>query len=134
MPRSTSASTARSAGRATFLWLAATPVAPMKHADQPAANSCSGLVPPPAVPGDDSLTSRRPSELREAPSRPPLVWVFAVYNTFSSWVMADAPFEWLCGCCRLHLKRITEGAIGSYTRLSVFFPEEVVGKAALRAG
>src|SRR5262249_16305060 len=78
VPRSTSASMARSAGRATFLRLAASPIALMKQADQPAANSCSGLVPPPAVPGDDSLTSRRPSELRDAPSRPPVVWAFAV--------------------------------------------------------
>ena len=66
----------------------------MKQADQPAANSCSGLVPPPAVPGDDSLTSRRPSELRDAPSRPPVVWVFAVYSTFSIWVMAGSFSSW----------------------------------------
>jgi len=46
-------------------------VAP-KQAGQPAANSCSGLVPLPAVPGVESLMSRRPSELRDAPpSRPP---------------------------------------------------------------
>ncbi|KWK76968.1 hypothetical protein WM16_11575 [Burkholderia ubonensis] len=56
----------------------------MKHADQPAANSCSGLVPLPALPGDESWRSRRPSELRTAPSRPPdEVWVFPVYSTFS---------------------------------------------------
>ena len=55
----------------------------MKQADQPAPNSCSGLVPVP-VPGDDSLMSRRPSELREAPLRPPEeVWVLPVYRTFS---------------------------------------------------
>ena len=57
----------------------------MKHADQPAANNCSGLVPVPDVPGDESLTSRRPSELRDAPSRPPVVWVLAVYNAFTVW-------------------------------------------------
>src|SRR5688572_21464649 len=74
---------ARSAGRATLRWLAASPMALMKQADQPAANSCSGLVPPPVPPGADSLTSRRPSELREAPSRPPVVWAWAVYKTFS---------------------------------------------------
>src|SRR5258707_13402278 len=30
------------------------------------------------------LTSRRPSELRDIPARPPVVWAFAVYSTFSS--------------------------------------------------
>ena len=30
--------------------------------------------------------SRRPSELRDAPSRPPVVWTLAVYSTFFSWV------------------------------------------------
>src|SRR5262245_50627611 len=81
---------ARSAGRETFLRAAANPIALMKQADQPAANSCSGLVPPPAVPGDDSLTSRRPSELREAPSRPPVVWALAVYSTFSRVIMTGS--------------------------------------------
>jgi hypothetical protein len=33
----------------------------------------SGLVPFPAAPGDDNVTSKRPSELRDAPSRPPVV-------------------------------------------------------------
>src|SRR5262245_8589737 len=78
---------ARSAGRATFILPAATPRALRKQADQPAAKSCSGFVPLPAAPGDVSLTSRRPSELREAPSRPPVVCVFAVYRTLSSRVM-----------------------------------------------
>jgi hypothetical protein len=36
------------------------------------------------LPGRDSLTSRRPSELRKMPARPPVVWAFAVYSTFSS--------------------------------------------------
>src|SRR6185295_2598872 len=81
---------ARSAGRATFLLLAASPTALMKQADQPAANSCSGLVPLPLVPGVDSFTSRRPSEVRDAPSRPPVVWVLAVYSTFSILVMAGS--------------------------------------------
>ena len=49
-----------------------------QQTDQPAANNCSGLVPTPAVPGVESLTSKRPSVLREAPSRPPVVWVLAV--------------------------------------------------------
>ena len=35
-------------------------------------------VPVPEVPGVESLTSSRPSALRAAPSRPPVVWVFAV--------------------------------------------------------
>ena len=59
-------------------------IADSKHADQPAAKSCSGLVPVPGLPGRDSLTSRRPSELRDMPVRPPVVWAFAVYSTFSS--------------------------------------------------
>src|SRR3954447_4937476 len=66
---------------------AANSVADSKHADQPAAKSCSQLVPVPGLPGRDSLTSRRPSELRDAPSRPPVVWAFAVYSTFSICVM-----------------------------------------------
>src|SRR4030088_3450085 len=55
----------------------------MKQADQPAANICSGFVPTRVDPGAESLTSKRPSELRDAPSRPPVVWVLAVYSTFS---------------------------------------------------
>src|ERR1700737_1438427 len=83
---------ARSGGRATFCWPAARASALIKQADQPAANSCSGLVPPPAVPGVDSFTSRRPSLVREAPSRPPVVWVIAVYRTLSIGVMAGSFF------------------------------------------
>ena len=41
-------------------------------------------MPVPGLPGRDSLTSRRPSELRDMPVRPPVVWAFAVYSTFSS--------------------------------------------------
>src|SRR5437879_3127464 len=63
---------------------AANSIADSKHADQPAAKSCSGLVPVPGLPGRDSLTSRRPSELRDMPARPPVVWALAVYSTFSS--------------------------------------------------
>src|SRR5438309_9079186 len=66
------------------MWRAANSIADSKHADQPAAKSCSGLVPVPGLPGRDSLTSRRPSELRDMPARPPVVWAFAVYSTFSS--------------------------------------------------
>jgi len=53
----------------------------------PAANNCSGLVPVPATPGAENLTSRRPSSLRETPPRrPPRVCVLAVYFTFiTSW-------------------------------------------------
>lgn len=79
-PRSTSASTATPAGSATFMLFATRPMAPMKQADQPAPNSCSGLVPTPAEPGRDSLMSRRPSELRAVPSRPPSVRVLPVYS------------------------------------------------------
>src|SRR5229473_2817531 len=86
---------ARSAGRAIFILRAASPIALSKQADQPAANSCSGLVPMRADPGTESLTSRRPSELREVPfSRPPVVWVLAVYTTFPAWGVVDA----FCGC------------------------------------
>lgn len=104
MPRSTSASTAVSADRATCSLRAASPIAPMKQADQPAANSCSGLVPPPGVPGDDSLTSRRPSELREAPSRQPLVRVLLVTVLSRSGLLAGfgssaqcLPWHGACG-------------------------------------
>src|SRR5438309_10978078 len=81
---------ARSAGREIFFWLAATPIALMKQADHPAANSCSGLVPAADVPGVESLTSSRPSDVREAPSRPPVVYAFAVYSTLSIVVMANS--------------------------------------------
>src|SRR6185295_14222073 len=33
------------------------------------------------------LTSNLPSELRDAPSRPPVVWALAVYSTFSTVVV-----------------------------------------------
>jgi len=62
----------------TFSVPAALPMAPMKQADQPAANSCSGLVPVPLPPGGDSWMSRWPSLLRDAPRRPPVVWVLPV--------------------------------------------------------
>src|ERR1700730_276238 len=67
-----------------FMLRAANSIADSKHADQPAAKSCSGLVPVPGLPGRDSLTSRWPSELRGPAARPPVVWPFAVYSTFSS--------------------------------------------------
>jgi hypothetical protein len=72
------------AGSAIFILVAASPIGPMKQADQPAANICSGFVPVPDEPGIDRLTSRRPSELRDAPSRPPVVCVFPVYRTLLS--------------------------------------------------
>src|SRR5580658_658231 len=78
---------AKSAGSVIFNLRAAIPIAPSKHADQPAANNSSGLVPLPAVPGGDSLTSKRPSELRAAPSRPPVVWTFAVNRIFAGVVI-----------------------------------------------
>src|ERR1019366_10335385 len=87
---------AASAGRVIFILRAASAIALRKQADQPAANSCSGLVPLPAAPGDESLMSRRPSEVRDAPSRPPVVWALAVYSTYSR-VMAGSLLEDLFG-------------------------------------
>src|SRR5713101_8655210 len=82
------------ASNAIFLLRAASAIALSKQADQPAANNCSGLVPMRADPGVESLTSRRPSELREAPfSRPPVVSVSAVYTTFAIWLMVHSFFE-----------------------------------------
>jgi hypothetical protein len=53
------------------------PIALMKQADHPAANNCLGLVPLPGMPGTESLTSSRPSEVRDVPpSLPPMVWAF----------------------------------------------------------
>src|SRR6185312_14449756 len=99
--RSTSASIAVSAGSLILRLPAATAIAPSKQADQPAAKSCSGLVPVPGAPGLDSLTSRRPSLLREAPSRPPVVCVLAVYRSFAFVVMLVAMMilldGWACG-------------------------------------
>jgi len=45
--------------------------------------SIAGLVPVPGVPGDASVTSRRPAARWEAPSRPPVVYALAVYCTVS---------------------------------------------------
>jgi hypothetical protein len=58
---------AASAGRRVFILAAATPIAPMKQADQPAANNCSGLVPLPALPRAESLMSNRPSVAKSFP-------------------------------------------------------------------
>src|SRR5580704_19733029 len=88
---------AASAGTATLVLSATTLIADRKHADQPAANNSSGLVPLPGAPGIDSLTSRRPSLVREAPSRPPVVWALAVYTTFSNWAMVELLTE-AVGC------------------------------------
>jgi transposase len=77
--RSTSASMARSAGRAICILQAESAIALSKQADQSAAKSCAGLVPIRAAPGIKTLISRQPSELRDAPrSRPPVVRVLAV--------------------------------------------------------
>src|SRR5439155_27005736 len=77
-----------------FLLRATSAIALSKQADQPDANSCSGLVPIRAEPGLESLMSSRPSELREAPfSRPPAVSVLAVYTTFAIWLMVHFLFE-----------------------------------------
>src|SRR5262249_16449540 len=86
--RSTSASIVTPAGRAIFFRWAANPIAVSKQADQAAANRCSELVPMRFESGTASLTSKRPSELREMPcSRPPVVRVLAVYTTFEISVM-----------------------------------------------
>src|SRR5882757_1121338 len=91
VPRSTSGSMATSAGSRTFILAATILIADRKQADQPTANSCSGLVPVPGVPGTESLTSKRPSEVwDDPPSRPPVVWALAVYSTFSIGVMLMA--------------------------------------------
>jgi hypothetical protein len=72
VPRSTSASIATSAGSGIFFLPATSLIAERKHVDQPAANSCSGLVPPPGPPRKEIFTSSRPSSVREdPPSRPP---------------------------------------------------------------
>src|SRR5262249_11945646 len=60
-----------SAGRrATFARPAAAPIAPPTQADEPAANSCSGLVPGPFEPGGDRVRLILPSGLVALPSRP----------------------------------------------------------------
>src|SRR5262245_29871098 len=83
---------ATSSGKSIFFLPAMSLIADRKHVDQPAANNCSGLVPLPGLFGSVNLTSRRPSSVRELPpSRPPVVWALAVYNTLSSCAMF--------GCC-----------------------------------
>src|SRR5690606_37269930 len=94
MHRSTSASIARSSGYEILSFRAARPIAPSKHADQPAANSCSGFVPSPGPPGLECRTSRRPSLLRDEPSRPPVVRTLAVYRTLLAAAVADMSFPW----------------------------------------
>jgi hypothetical protein len=82
-----------------FIFRAASPIAPSKQADQPAANNCSGLVPMPAVPGVESLMSRWPSELRDTPcSRPPAVWVLPVYRSFSFGGKLGCLSRWFIAC------------------------------------
>src|SRR5262249_10272941 len=69
--RFTFAVTLMSAGfRWIFAWLAASPIAPPKQAEYPAAKSCSGLVPGPCDPGGDRARSILPSGLVALPSRP----------------------------------------------------------------
>ena len=91
---------------------AANSIAESKHADQPAAKSCSGLVPVPGLPGRDSLTSRRPSELREVPERPPVVWALAVYSTFSSRFISSSEVQWpaLCPPSTCRVSPVTKAA------------------------
>jgi hypothetical protein len=78
VPRSTSASTATSPGSAIFMLRATRPIAPMKQADQPAANNCSGV-------GAGAGAARRrqldvkPAILAAAGAiRPPNVWLLPV--------------------------------------------------------
>ena len=54
---------------------------------QPAANNCSGLVPLPAEPRARQPDLQAAVVAREAPSRPPVVWVLAVYKTLSMFMM-----------------------------------------------
>src|SRR5262245_59865093 len=82
------------------------PIAPRKQADQPAAKSCSGLVPLPGVPGDESLMSSRPSEVRAAPSRPRVVWRWVVYSLLSIVFMMYSFFS-----CGLQLVVYTMGVV-----------------------
>src|SRR5260221_8896194 len=82
---------ARPTGKTIFRWRAAAEMALSRLTDQAAANSCSGLVPIRAEPGVESLMSRKPSELRDAPySRPPVVPVLAVWSTLTIWLMAHS--------------------------------------------
>ena len=65
--------------RMTFDRAATILMADRKQLDQPTASNCSGLVPSPFIPGTVSLTSSRPSDVREdPPSRPPVVCALAV--------------------------------------------------------
>src|SRR6266436_1261718 len=119
VPRSTSASIATSAGSETFFLPATSLIAGRKHADQPAANSCSGLVPAPGPPGDESLTSSRPSSLWEAPpSRPPVVCAFAVYRIFSRVTIRSLSRGWRT--LRVHLD--ARRCAGYELRASSFTP------------
>src|SRR5205823_2290587 len=92
---------ATSAGSVTFFLPATSLIAARKHADHPAANSCSGLMPAPGPPSGESLTSSRPSSLWKAPpSRPPVVCAFAVYRSFSRIMIAP--------CQTVHCFRLQE--------------------------
>ena len=65
----------------------------MKQADQPAANSCSGLVPPPGPPislGGFRCTSTWPSSVTACPDRPPVAVARAVYSGLTSGVVIPA--------------------------------------------
>src|SRR5438046_222527 len=95
---------------------AANSIADSKHADQPAANSCSGLVPVPGLPGRDSLTSRRPSELRDMPERPRVVCAFAVYSTFSSRFMTSSFMRTAIARKRRGTRRIEGQHVGQEQR------------------
>src|SRR5690606_18760326 len=51
-------------------------------------------VPSPGPPGLECRTSRRPSLLRDEPSRPPVVRTLAVYRTLLAAAVADMSFPW----------------------------------------
>src|SRR6266404_9961284 len=75
----------------TFILPAKIFIRDRKQADQPVANNCSGLVPLPGAPGVGSLMSRRPSEVREAPTSQPL-WreLWPGTRTLPNWFMAGS--------------------------------------------
>src|ERR1700722_2636911 len=103
---------------------AANSIAESKQADQPAAKSCSGLVPVPGPPGRDSLTSRRPSELRDTPMRPPVLCAFAVYSTFSSRFITSS-FMMISRTRRL-------AKLGGVRRSCLAWQRNVVGRPQIR--
>lgn len=81
-PMLTEASIDTSPGSLIFSLFATAFIAPMKQAEYPEANSCSGLVPGPPLPpsslGVSSFKSMIPSDERVLPVRPPVEVAWAV--------------------------------------------------------